>query len=121
MSEFVPVCRVDDIPLGQARQFKVEGKDVALARVAAGDCYAISGRCTHLGAALGKGELDGTTLTCPWHGSQFDVTSGHLIRWVQEPWWMRIGAGLVPNFLRRNVQSYEVLVEDGQVLVKVGD
>ncbi len=119
MSEFIPVCKLDDIAPGEARQFKVEGREIALARVAAGECYAIGGRCTHLRAPLGKGELEGTTLTCPWHGSQFDVTSGRLVRWVQEPWWMRIAAGCIPHFLRSDVPSYEVRMEDGQVLVKV--
>ncbi len=121
MSEFVPVCKLEDIAPGEARQFRVGGKEIVLARLAAGDCYSIGGRCTHLGAALGKGGLDGTALTCPWHGSQFDVTSGHLIRWVQEPWWMRMGASLVPHFLRRDVPSYQVKVEDGQVFVRLSD
>jgi hypothetical protein len=48
------------------------------------------------------------------------VTSGRLVRWVQEPAWMRVVAGLVPAFMRRGVPSYEVRVEDGQVLVKAG-
>ena len=121
MSEFVAVCKIDDVPPGEARQFRVEGKDIAVARIAAGDCYAVGGRCTHLGAVLGKGELDGTTLTCPWHGSQFDVTSGRLVRWVQEPWWMRLGAGLVPQFLRRDVPNYEVKVEGNDVFVRIGE
>ena len=59
---------------------------------------------------MGKGTLEGTTLTCPWHGSQFNVTSGRLVRWVQEPAWMRAVAGLVPAFMRRNLPSYEVRV-----------
>jgi len=119
VNDYVLVCKVDDVPAGEARQFRVAGRDIALARVAGGDCYAIGGRCTHLGAALGKGKLDGTTLTCPWHGSQFDVTDGCLVRWVQEPSWMRLGAGVVPRFLRRDVPTYEVKVEDGQVFVRV--
>ncbi len=40
------------------------------------------------------------------------------MRWVQEPAWLRVMAGLIPAFLRRDVPSYEVRVEDGQVLVK---
>jgi nitrite reductase/ring-hydroxylating ferredoxin subunit len=119
MSEFVPVCKVDDVPAGEARQFEVNGTEIALAHVQEGDCYAIGGRCTHLRARLGKGKLEGTVLTCPWHGSQFEVTSGKLLRWVQEPPFYRILAGLVPPFLRRGVPSYEVKVEDGQVLVKI--
>ncbi len=119
MPEFVPVCKVDDVPVGTARQFKVNGTEIALARVQDGECYAIGGRCTHLRAQLGKGKLEGTALTCPWHGSQFEVTTGKLLRWVQEPLLLRIFAGLVPRFLRRGVPSYEVKVEDGQVLVKI--
>jgi len=119
MSEFVPVCKVEDVPAGEARQFKVNGTEIALARVQDGECYAIGGRCTHLRAQLGKGELEGTVLTCPWHGSQFEVTTGKLVRWVQEPLLIRIFAGLVPSFLRRGVESYDVKVEDGQVLVKI--
>ena len=119
MSEFVSVCKVEDVPEGEARQFKVNGTEIALAHVQGGECYAIGGRCTHLRAQLGKGTLEGTALTCPWHGSQFEVTTGKLLRWVQEPLFFRILAGLVPPFLRRGVASYEVKVEDGQVLVKI--
>ncbi len=89
MAEFIPVCKLDEIPVGETRQFKVGGREIALARVASGECYALGGRCTHLLGPMGKGTLEGTTLTCPWHGSQFDVTSGRLVRWVQEPAWMR--------------------------------
>ncbi len=118
MAEFVPVCRLDEVPVGEVRQFKVGGREIALARVGESGCYAIGGRCTHLRGPLGKGTLEGETLTCPWHGSQFNVTSGKLLRWVQEPAWLRVMAGLIPAFLRRDVASYEVRVEDGQVLVK---
>ncbi len=119
MPDFVPVCKVDDIPAGTAKQFKVNGVEIALAHVQDGECYAIGGRCTHLRAQLGKGSLEGTALTCPWHGSQFEVTTGKLLRWVQEPFLMRIFGALVPPFLRRGVPAYEVKVEDGQILVKI--
>ncbi len=121
MSEFVAVCRLEEIPMGEARQFKVGGKEIALARTVDGGCYAVAGRCTHLRAQMGKGALEDTILTCPWHGSQFDVMSGKLLRWVQEPAWLRVVAGLIPAFLRRDVPTYEVRVEDGQVLVKAED
>ena len=119
MAEFIPVCKLDEIPVGETRQFKLGGREIALARVAGGECYALGGRCTHLRGPMGEGTLEGKTLTCPWHGSQFDVTSGQLVRWVQEPAWMRAVASLIPAFMRRNLPSYEVRVEDGQVLVKL--
>ena len=83
MPEFVVVCKVDDVPEGSAKQFKVNGTEIALAHVQGGECYAIGGRCTHLRAQLGNGSLEGTVLTCPLHASQFEVTSGKLLRWVQ--------------------------------------
>lgn len=119
MPEFVPVCKVDDVPVGEARQFKVNGTEIALAHVQAGECYAIGGRCTHLRARLGKGRLEGKVLTCPWHGAQFEVTTGELVRWAQEPLLIRFFAGLIPPFLRRGEPAYEVKVEDGQVRVKI--
>ncbi|MGH2393155.1 MAG: Rieske (2Fe-2S) protein, partial [Candidatus Limnocylindria bacterium] len=36
--------------------------------------------CTHMGCSLAAGDLDGTTVTCACHGSQFDVTSGEVLR-----------------------------------------
>jgi nitrite reductase (NADH) small subunit len=48
---------------------------VALFRTADG-FYALDGICPHQGGPLGRGLLEGCTVTCPWHGWQFDVTTG---------------------------------------------
>lgn len=45
-----------------------------------GDLCAIADVCPHAGATLSTGELDGTVLTCPRHGSQFDVGDGSRVR-----------------------------------------
>jgi nitrite reductase/ring-hydroxylating ferredoxin subunit/uncharacterized membrane protein len=42
--------------------------------------HAIHDRCSHRGCLLSDGELDGTVITCPCHGSQFDVRDGALVR-----------------------------------------
>ena len=68
-----------EIAPGQMRVFEVEGTKVTVANVN-GKFYAIDNTCTHMGCSLANGELDGTTVTCPCHGSQFDVTSGAVIR-----------------------------------------
>ena len=41
-----------------------------------GTFYALDGICPHQGGPLGKGSLCGSIVTCPWHGFQFDVTTG---------------------------------------------
>ncbi|WP_099184843.1 Rieske 2Fe-2S domain-containing protein [Mycobacterium kansasii] len=45
-----------------------------------GGLYAIHNRCSHRGCLLSEGELDGAVITCPCHGSQFDVRDGTLVR-----------------------------------------
>lgn len=72
---WLPVCPVDELPEGSVAEHVVGGAIVALARVD-GTVHALDGICAHQGGPLGKGALDGCTLTCPWHGWQYDVTDG---------------------------------------------
>lgn len=46
----------------------------------AGRVCATQARCTHRGGPLNEGALDGSTVTCPWHGSQFNVCTGAVLR-----------------------------------------
>jgi nitrite reductase (NADH) small subunit len=75
MPTFVRVASTSDIPAGEGRTVEVEGKQIALFNCE-GRFYAIDNTCKHRGGPLGEGELDGTTVTCPWHGWTYDVTSG---------------------------------------------
>ena len=56
-------------PVGDAVVFNVDG-----------NFCATQATCTHRGGPLGQGELDGSTVTCPLHGSQFNVCSGAVLR-----------------------------------------
>jgi nitrite reductase/ring-hydroxylating ferredoxin subunit/uncharacterized membrane protein len=40
----------------------------------------LADRCSHRGASLAEGELEDGCVTCPWHGSRFDVVTGHVVR-----------------------------------------
>jgi len=53
--------------------------DVAVFRVDGGFC-ATQAACTHRQGPLNEGTLDGSTVTCPWHGSQFNVCTGAVVR-----------------------------------------
>ena len=72
---FVRTAKTNEITPGTIREFQVEGKAVALANVE-GKYYAINNTCLHRGGPLGQGTLSGTIVTCPWHGWQYDVTTG---------------------------------------------
>ena len=68
------------VPDGSLRRVRSDdGTWVAVANVQGG-LYGVDDTCTHEGCSLSDGRLDGTTVTCPCHGSQFDVTSGEVLR-----------------------------------------
>jgi nitrite reductase/ring-hydroxylating ferredoxin subunit len=96
------VAKVGDIPEGELRAFEVGGEDVTIANVD-GTFYAINDECTHAGCSLAEGDLDGTTVTCACHGSEFDVTTGEVLG----------GPAVDP------VDSYEVAVEGDDIRVEL--
>lgn len=76
---FFKLCGKSILPIGELRSFKVRGIEILAANVG-GKIFCLDGRCTHAGAPLAEGTLDGEVLTCPWHYSQFNVTTGVVIR-----------------------------------------
>ena len=64
--------KLSDVAEGQMRVFDVAGTKVNVAN-ASGHLYAFDDTCTHMGCSLANGTLEGTTVTCACHGSQFDV------------------------------------------------
>ena len=78
MSELITVGGKDEVPEGEMRQSQVGGEDVAVANVD-GELHAFSDVCTHRQCSLAEGDLDGTTVTCACHGSEFDVTTGDVL------------------------------------------
>jgi nitrite reductase/ring-hydroxylating ferredoxin subunit len=76
---FVKIGNATDVANGEMRAFDLDGTKVSVAN-ASGHLYAFDDTCTHMGCSLANGELDGTTVTCACHGSQFDVTSGNVLR-----------------------------------------
>ena len=75
----VRVGNTKDVVNNEMRVFEVAGTKVKVAN-ALGQLYAFDDTCTHKGCSLAQGKLEGTTVTCPCHGSQFDVTSGAVLR-----------------------------------------
>ena len=72
---FVRAAKASDVASGSIKEVQVAGVMIALANVG-GTFYAISNTCLHRGGPLGQGALEGKIVTCPWHGWQFDVTTG---------------------------------------------
>jgi nitrite reductase/ring-hydroxylating ferredoxin subunit len=101
MADYVTVASVDDVPAGSSKVVLADGRLLALFNVD-GTFYALDNTCLHRGGPVGEGDLEGTVVTCPWHGFQYDVTTG---RNVFDP---EVG-----------LETFPVRVADGQVQVAV--
>lgn len=98
----VRVASVADIASGTGRMVQAGEATIALFNVG-GTFYAIDNRCTHVGGPLSQGRLSENVVTCPWHGSRFDVTTGQV---VGPP-------------ARRPVQAYPARVQGDGVFVEI--
>ena len=86
---------------GHSVRVTVDGTIVAIFNIG-GQLYGIDVRCTHVGGPLDQGHLEGSVVTCPWHGSQFDVRSGAVKR----------GPAIKP------VRAYRVHVEGAALVIE---
>ena len=78
MGTLVRVASTEEIPRGSAKLVEVEGKRIAVFNVD-GRFYALDDTCPHRGGPLSEGELEGEVVTCPWHRSTFNVTTGAVL------------------------------------------
>jgi 3-phenylpropionate/trans-cinnamate dioxygenase ferredoxin component len=79
MHDFVKVADLDELTEGGLLSLMVEDEPVCLALIE-GKIYAFTDNCTHISGPLNEGGLNGCTVTCPWHGAQFDVCTGKVLR-----------------------------------------
>ncbi len=79
MGDFVRVASTADVKPGQAVVVEVNGKTLAVFNVD-GAFHAIDNTCVHRGGPLGEGDIQGKVVACPWHGWQFDVTTGECVK-----------------------------------------
>lgn len=63
-----------EVPVGTAKQVEAGGENVIVAQPAPGEFVAYSARCTHQGGTVQV--VEGLSLRCPLHGSEFDATDG---------------------------------------------
>ena len=82
---------------------KLENADVSVANVN-GEFYAITDTCTHAGASMANGKIDGENIICGWHAASFECKSGKLAKFPAKI---------------EDLKSYKVTVENGDVFVEV--
>jgi nitrite reductase/ring-hydroxylating ferredoxin subunit len=117
MASWIEVGKVGMLPDGAMQEVQMGDQTVLLARLGE-TYYATQARCPHLRAHLAKGKLDGTVVTCPAHGSTFDVTTGRNLAWVESL------PGLIKSVAKavvkpKDLDTFPVKVEEGQVWISL--
>lgn len=101
MTDWIEVAPEQDLANGEHLVVDVDGTDVAVFKID-GQCYAIEDVCTHDGAEIASGELDGDEIVCPRHGARFCVKTGEV--------------KCAPAY--ENLATFPVRVMDGKIQVR---
>ena len=105
------------LPDAVMQEIQAGDQAVLLARVGQ-TYYATQGHCPHLRARLAKGKLDGKVVTCPAHGSTFDVTTGRNLTWVEGL--PGVIKGMTQAVVKpKDLNTFPVKVEEGQVWISL--
>ena len=116
MGRFIEAGKNGEYRDGLKKKVMVDGREILLARVG-GNYYAVGNKCPHMSGGLAAGQLEGTIITCPLHGSQFDITDGHNVRWLK-------GSGVITKVGKlfkspRGLPVYKVKVDGDSILIEV--
>ncbi|MEX0874624.1 MAG: Rieske 2Fe-2S domain-containing protein [Actinomycetota bacterium] len=101
IAEWTPVLADAELVAGEPRQVTIDGNEVMLLR-RSDHIYALANRCSHRGAPLHEGEVDGWCVVCPWHFSAFLLEDGAIVR----------GPATAPQ------PAYDVRVVEGRIEVR---
>ncbi len=99
-SDYQTICPTSDLPVGKAKRIIVNQIPVALFHIEQG-FFAIEDTCSHQGASLAFGTIDGFSVACPRHGAVFDIRTGTVLS--------------LPAL--RGVKSYPVKIENNEIAI----
>jgi nitrite reductase (NADH) small subunit/3-phenylpropionate/trans-cinnamate dioxygenase ferredoxin subunit len=75
----IKLCNLENVPPGTIKQFTANEQEILIINTN-DQIYCLEARCTHAGAPLAEGTINQNVLTCPWHGSQFNITNGQAVK-----------------------------------------
>ena len=116
MGKITRIAKTNDLSEGTMKKYQVEDTEILVARIE-GRYYAAQNKCPHFGGDLSKGKLEGSIVTCPRHGSQFNVADGSVVRWLK-------GTGLISSIGKilkspRKLINYNTKIEGEDILVEI--
>ena len=96
------VGKTTEITAGQMKKVSVDGNEIIVINFN-GNYFAVDDTCTHAGGSLSEGKLEGSAITCDWHGAQFQCENGKLLKFPAKI---------------NDLRSYKVLTESGNIFVE---
>ncbi len=116
MGSLIEAGKTSEFEDGTMKKVLAQGQEILLARVE-GKYFATENRCPHLGGELSAGKLEGTVVTCPRHGSRFDIRDGKVVRWLKGTGlFSAVGKALKPP---KPLKTYNVKVEGDAILIEI--
>ncbi len=101
-NEYIEIARTSDVKNGELKVFEVNGESIILINLN-GEFFAFKNQCSHMELELNDAEIDGEILTCPWHGAQFNIRTGDVVRLpASEP-----------------LEKYDVKIEGDKIYIKI--
>jgi len=96
------VGKTTEVMPGQMKKVLVDENEVVVINID-GNYFVINDTCSHAGGSLSEGKLDGYTITCDWHGAQFECKNGKLVKFPVQI---------------NDLKSYKVVIESDDILVE---
>lgn len=105
--DYIKVAQTNEVKNGEKKIITINNKVLMITNIQ-GTYYAIDNKCPHMGGSLFDGNLDGYHITCPKHGSVFDVRTGKIVK---------NGKIAFINLKVKDTHAYPVRIEDSSILI----
>lgn len=116
----INIGKAHEFEMGKTRVVRVDGTAIIINRTQDGFC-AVANHCPHLGLPIASGKVEGNVITCPFHGSKFDMRTGENLDWVTS-----FAGAKLPNWSRRlmtmgkkptPIETFQVTLENDDVFI----
>ncbi len=109
------VGAIEEFPAMHMTEVEINDKHVLVVNDGE-NLYVTAARCPHMHGHLAEGSLNGTIITCPVHGSQFDAKTGKVIRWTNFSGFALAAAKKLRH--PRDLQTYQTSIKDGILYIE---